>query len=342
MKNISVIDCTLRDGGYLNNWDFDDEFVCSTLRVLIQAKVDIIECGFASQVSGKNDKGTNYKSIEKINDFLKKNLLNVCDSKFALMVRFGEYLPENLPFCDKKENVVSVIRVMLHKDEVNNAVGYINKIIEKGYEVHIQPTIISHYTNDEIIQMLNGFRGVNYSSIALVDTFGALNNNDVEKIALVFDKYANESSALSIHCHNNLSLAQQNAVVFSEVVSNNRNVCIDSSINGLGRAGGNIATESLLRFLKENKFGCYLTSEIESFGKDCAQKFNKYLLGQDFYAYVYTAQKNIHPNYASFLISRKYDKTKIQKILNLISPEKKAGFDFHYIDNLCLEYNAIV
>ena len=70
MSIISIIDCTLRDGGYLNNWEFDKEFCLNTLTTLAQSNIDIIECGFISETSGNDEIGTNFKSIEKINSFL--------------------------------------------------------------------------------------------------------------------------------------------------------------------------------------------------------------------------------------------------------------------------------
>ena len=130
MSIVSIIDSTLRDGGYLNNWDFSEKFQFELIQALINANAEIIECGFISNKSGNDLNGTCYKSIEKINNVLRGNAFNNSASKFAVMMKIDEYNPDNLPPCDKIENVVSIIRVMLYKNEINQSLDKLKKIIE--------------------------------------------------------------------------------------------------------------------------------------------------------------------------------------------------------------------
>ncbi len=335
MSIISIIDSTLRDGGYLNNWQFDNVFQYKAMNALINSNVDIIECGFISENTGNDAQGTNFKSIERVNTLLKAYKLNNSKSKFAIMTKIDEYNPDNLPYCNKIENTVSIIRVMIYKNEIKKAFSVLQKIIEKGYELHIQPTIISHYTDEEIVNMLNYFRDINYHAISIVDTFGALKEKDIKRITMLFDKYTNKNAKLSIHCHDNMSLAYQNSITFTNSIMSNRDVYVDCSIGGIGRGAGNLPTEFMITWLKNEKNMRYLVSPVKNFCNKEFKTLNKNIKDSDYYAFNLTAQKNIHPNYAIWLILQKYSRIDILKILELIAPEKYETFDYFYIKNLC-------
>lgn len=340
MSIISTIDCTLRDGGYLNNWEFDENFQVSLLKSLISANIDIIECGFISQNCGNDSNGTNFKSIEKINSFLKNNKFNNSTSNFAVMMRLDEYNPNELPQCNLDENTVSIIRVMLYKNEFSNALPILKKIIQKGYRLHIQPTIISHYSDEEIVKMLKILSRVKYDAISIVDTFGSLSKNEIKRITLLFDKYARSNAKLSLHCHNNLSQAFDNTIAFCSSVTSKRDIFIDATVNGIGRGAGNLSTEILLTWLKTEKKLQYKILPVNDFISKFMHTFDFNISGENAYAYALTAQKNMHPNYAAFLILNKFNRTEICKILELVLPEKYETFDFEYIKSLC-EINMI-
>jgi len=340
MSVISTIDCTLRDGGYLNNWEFDTNFQLALLNSLIRSNVDLIECGFISQNTGNDTNGTHFKSIEKINSILRDNGFNNSASNFAVMMRLDEYNPDDLPQCDLSENTVSVIRVMIYKNEVANALPILNKILKKGYKLHLQPTIISHYSDEEIVNMLEIFSKLDYEAVSIVDTFGSLGENDIKRITLLFDKYARHNAKISLHCHNNLSRAYNNALAFASSVKASRDIFIDSSVNGIGRGAGNLPTEILLTWLKNEKNMQYSILPVNEFKSKFMQDFDYNISKENSYAYALSARKNMHPNYAAFLILNKFKRTEICKILELILPEKYETFDFEYIKSLC-EINMI-
>ena len=338
MSVISTIDCTLRDGGYTNNWAFSNDFRIECIKSLIHAGVEIIECGFISSKSGNDDNGTNFKSIEKVNEFLKENSFNNSASKFAVMMKLDEYPPEAMPECVKAENCVTIIRVMVYKNEIEQATEIIKKIIAKGYEVHIQPTIISYYSDEEIVNMLKKFKPLDYKAIAIVDTFGAINDTKIKNKTLLFDKYANKEAKLTLHCHNNLATAYLNVQAFMASVNSKRDIFIDASLGGLGRGAGNIATEIILAKLKTEKKANYSVIPVNSFCNEYITNFKRNVAEKDFYAYMITAQNNMHPNYATFLIMNGFSRKHICKILELIIPEKYETFDFEYIKSLCEIY----
>lgn len=338
MSIVSIIDSTLRDGGYLNNWDFSEKFQFELIQALINANAEIIECGFISNKSGNDLNGTCYKSIEKINNVLRGNAFNNSASKFAVMMRPEEYNVADLPQCNKAENCITIIRVMLYQHEIKDSVDILKQIVEKGYELHIQPTIISKYSDEEVVKMIEGFKSVKYKAISIVDTFGSLNEISIKKITLLFDKYVNKNAIISLHCHNNLSKAYQNALAFISSVDKKRDVYVDTAVNGLGRGAGNLQTEVFMSYLKNEKNMKYSISPIKAFCEENMRNFNRNIFEKDFYAYIITAQKNMHPNYATYLLLNKYSQKDIRKILELISEEKYESFDFEYIKSLCEVY----
>ena len=335
MNNISVIDCTLRDGGYLNNWNFNNEFRQNILQALVESNIDIIECGFVSEKNGSDLNGTNFKSLNKVNEILLKNNFKENSSKFAVMLKLNEFDINNLADCNHSKNQISIIRVMVYQNEIEKSIGKIRKIIEKGYEVHIQPTIISHYSDTEIIQMLTMFNQLNYGSIAIVDTFGALNPVKIKNITKIFDTYAKSSAALTIHCHNNLSLPYENTLSFVESINKDRKTFIDSSLLGLGRGCGNLPTEKIIQWLNIEKNKNYKYKLIHNFCLTQFNNFDRSISEKDYYAYSITAKRNIHPNYATKLILSGYKKEHIEKILSKITEDNSQTFNEEKLQNIC-------
>ena len=78
--NISILDCTLRDGGYVNNWDFGYDNIQKIISNLSDSKIDYIECGFLKDV----DYDLN-KTI--FNNFS----IHHTSSKLALMLNYGDF-----------------------------------------------------------------------------------------------------------------------------------------------------------------------------------------------------------------------------------------------------------
>lgn len=342
MSCISIIDCTLRDGGYVNNWKFDVNFQKSLVKSLIVSKVENIEVGFISRLSGSDEEGTHFYTIERASQFLKENAFNIQNSKFLVMMRLGEYNPDELSYCDKVENCVTGIRVMVAKDEIEVAVPVLKKILEKGYDLYIQPTIISNYTDEEVVRMLNIFSVLNYRGISIVDTFGALCEEDIKRFVYLFDKYANKDAVIGLHSHDNLGIAYKNALAFVNSVNSNRDVFVDTSVTGLGRGGGNLSTEIFLTYLKKSKGREYVVFPVNDFAARFMPDIKRNVNQNDFYAYILTAKKNMHPNYATYLITKGYSRTDIVQILELIMPDKYAAFDYKYIESLCEIYRIKV
>ena len=102
MSNIKVLDCTLRDGGYVNNWNFSYKNICKIINNLIKAKLDYIECGFLKPVEYNDDKSL----FNKISDLNKLIPQSNNHTQFTLMINFGEYDANDIPLCINK-NIIT-------------------------------------------------------------------------------------------------------------------------------------------------------------------------------------------------------------------------------------------
>jgi len=120
MSNINknnILDCTLRDGGYVNNWEFSNDNTREIIKSLVESRVEIIECGFVSQVNGRDIDSTQFKSLLQVNNLLKSLDLDFSDVEFCIMINKGEYDLKTLPAFNSKTDYVIGIRYAFHKKD---------------------------------------------------------------------------------------------------------------------------------------------------------------------------------------------------------------------------------
>jgi len=245
---IKVLDCTLRDGGLMNDHQFKHDFTCRVFKAINDAGVDYIEMGYkADESQFSRDKFGPMKfcseaDLEKVINGEEKK------SKISVMVDIGRVDPKCIP--PKGESHVDMMRVASYVKDIDKAINLINEINAKGYETTINIMAVSHAREQDLDEALEQLEKESAADIVyLVDSFGALYS---EQIAYLAKKYKSimKSKELGIHAHNNQQLAFGNTI---EAIINNINY-LDATILGIGRAAGNCPLELLLGFLKNPKF----------------------------------------------------------------------------------------
>jgi len=156
MKQL-VLDCTLRDGGYVNNWEFNHETTINIIDSLIEADIEIIECGFINQYDGKKFDSSLFDDIDTINHLLKETKSKNSNSQFVAMINLGEYDFNTLPECSKQNGYINGIRLAFHKKDINEAFEKSKIIIDKGYKLYIQGMVTLSYTDQELLEMIEKF-----------------------------------------------------------------------------------------------------------------------------------------------------------------------------------------
>ncbi len=247
-EKIKVLDCTIRDGGLINNHDFDHKFVRAVYKSLSEAGVDYMEIGY------KNSKRLfsegNFGKWKFCDDDDIKKVIDGIESrmKLSIMVDVGRVDLEDVK--PKDESPVDMIRVASYVKDIDKAIYLVNHFAQKGYETTVNIMAISKALDNELNEALHQLEeecraGVIY----IVDSFGALYQESIEFL-IKKAKSILKTKEVGIHTHNNQQLAFANTI---EAIIHNANY-VDGTVYGLGRAAGNCPLELIIGFLKNPKF----------------------------------------------------------------------------------------
>jgi 4-hydroxy 2-oxovalerate aldolase len=246
MGTVKLLDCTLRDGGYVNDWFFGDHAVYDITQKLLQANIDYIEMGFLREEEYKAGR-TVFSSVDAIEQYMSE--YKDGRSQFCAMCEALNPLPT-----DKIEkydgNSVGVIRVIVWKRILKEGFEYCRKIVKQGYRLCVQPNRIEQYSKEEFRDMLRMFGSLSPMAIYLVDSFGLLNSRQILEYARIADDEMEKNVTLGYHGHNNMQQAFLTAV---DIVNEGfeRDILLDSSVYGMGRGAGNLCTELIAQYMNE-------------------------------------------------------------------------------------------
>ncbi len=335
MNTIHILDCTLRDGGYCNQWKFGFDNTKKITKSLVDANVDIIECGFLTNKVIYNKEITKFTSIEE----LAKVIPNDRKGKiFVAMMNFGEYSIDDLPDCDGSS--IDGIRVAFHKKDLKDALELCKKIKEKGYLIFVQAMVSLSYTDEEFLSLIRSMNVIEPYAFYIVDSFGMMKQKNLIRLFYMIENNLMEGVWIGFHSHNNMQLAYSNAQSLVDTQTN-RNIIIDSSVYGMGRGAGNLNTELFVEYLNENVGGAYNLKPLLTVIDEILNGFyQKNYWGYSLPNYI-SAVHWAHPNYAGYL-SEKNTLTveAMDEIFSMMPQEKKFEFDKEYIDYLYVQYMA--
>ena len=247
---IKTFDCTIRDGGLVNDHLFGDRFVKAVYECCLAAGVDYMEIGyknseeFFSPTKNGPWKFCKEEDIRRIVGDRKPEL------KLSCMIDAGksDWRHDVLP---KSESVVDVIRVAFYVHQLTEALEMIGDAAAKGYDVWANMMAVSTIKEVEIDQALQELAKSSASTIVIVDSYGSLVPDQTEYLTRKYLDFARPAGKeVGIHAHNNQQLAFANSI---EAVRHGASR-VDASIGGLGRGAGNCPMELLLGFLRNPKF----------------------------------------------------------------------------------------
>ncbi len=340
-NNTKILDCTLRDGGYMNNWEFSTEITKEIIKSLIKSRVEIIECGFVSQVKGKDKDSTQFKNLRQVNDLLKSLKVDLSDTNFCVMINKGDFDLNTLPSYNPKNDIVTGIRLAFHKKDWRESLNDISLLISKGYHVYIQAMVTLSYTDIEILEMISELNKLDIYAMYIVDSFGAMFGDDFMRLHYLFENNLKDNICLGYHSHNNLQLAYSNAINFIQIKETNRKIIIDSSIHGMGRGAGNLTTELLADYLNKKKSTNYnIIPLLETIDKYLEVIYRENYWGYSI-AHFLSASFGCHPNYSTFLVNTKsLSIVDMQKILSLLDNGERKNFAKPRIEELYINYKS--
>lgn len=289
-EDIKVFDCTIRDGGLVNNYHFTDEFVKAHYETCVAAGVDYMEIGknVSPTIMSVDEYGPwNFCKEEDIRRIVGENKTNM---KIAVMADIGRSLKEELR--PKSESVVDMIRIATYIHQIPAAIELIEDAHAKGYETTVNIMAISKSFDDELDEVLAQLSKTNVDVIYIADSFGSFYPEQIKKLTEKYLKVAQENGKkVGIHAHNNLQLAYANtleAMIYGTSF-------LDVTISGLGRGAGNCPLELLIGFLKNPK---YQLMPVLKFIEEYIVPLEKELDWGYSIPYMLTGQLNEHPRAA--------------------------------------------
>lgn len=238
-SHCKIVDCTVRDGGLVNNWDFSVEFVQDLYQSLNEAGVEYMEIGYKNSprlLKGADQAGP-WRFLD--DEFLRTVIPNKAHTKLSALVDVGR-VDEN-DILPRSESLLDLIRVATYARDTEKAIELGTLFHERGYETTINIMALSNVMDNELNEALAMIGDSPIDVVYIVDSYGSLDPDDMRFLVEKF-KRSLKHKRLGVHTHNNMQLAFANTLAAADLGVE----LLDASVYGMGRAAGNTPTELLL------------------------------------------------------------------------------------------------
>lgn len=334
MKEIKLLDCTLRDGGYLNDWEFGHANLLSIFERLVSSGTEIIEIGFIDE---RRQFDLN-RSIMPTSSCARK-IYGKTDKRNAIivgMIDYGTCSIQQLEKCE--DSYLDGLRVIFKKHVMHEAIAFCQEVKNLGYKVFAQAVSITSYNDEELLELVGLVNELEPYAMSMVDTYGLLYKDNLMHYFTFLDKHLKPEIGLGYHSHNNFQLAYSNCM---EVLryQTDRMTVIDGTLYGMGKSAGNAPIELLAMHLNEQYGKHYdMNQLLEAIDGNIMNLYQETPWGYSLFFYL-AASNHCHPNYVKALMDNHTLSIKsINEILDKIEDEKKLLFDKDYIEQLYYEY----
>ncbi len=331
---VNLLDCTLRDGGYYNSWDFEVDLIPAYIKAIGALPVDMVEIGFRNMpgVTGKFMSGFAFCS----DDFIRSLSLKLNNSlSLAVMVngadliKYHEGVPQavNLLFGPEEESPVKMVRIACHIHQVEKALPAINRLNELGYKTTVNLMQIAGLTRNEMESISKTCSAYPIDVLYFADSLGSMGQDDINfSVDALRTHWKGE---IGFHAHNNMERALANCIrAIEQGVT-----WIDSTVLGMGRGPGNCRTEylslELEAKLKRKVNITPLLDLVYKYFKPMQQKF-----GWGPNPYYYMAGKHgIHPTYIQEMIGdSRYNGEDILAVIDHLSTTGGKNFSLDALE----------
>lgn len=334
-----LLDCTLRDGAYVVDAKFGMTAMKGIIKKMQDANVDIIECGWLK--NNPHEIGTTFFHVP--ND-LKQYLTDKSEhSTYTVMIDWDRYDLDYLPDNDGKS--IDAIRVVFPYEKYKEGIEVGQKIKEKGYQVFFQAANTLAYSDDDLVQLATEANRIKPVSLSVVDTFGAMYSEDLERIVFVLDMHLDKDIKLGFHSHNNQQLSFALTMHFVDLLAEaDRDAIVDSSLCGMGRGAGNATTELVANYLNRKQHCNFDMNAI----MDAIDMYMEYF--QENYTWGYSTRYCIagmyccHVNNIAYLMNNHRTTAKdMRNIIASLSDAERKKYDYDLLEEKYLEnQNGIV
>lgn len=333
-----LLDCTLRDGGYVNDWEFGHDKIVEIFERLVSSRVDAIEIGFLDDRRNFDINRTIMPDTQSVNRIFEG--LDKGNALVVGMIDYGTCSIEHIQPC--KETFIDGIRVIFKEHLMYEALAFCKQIKELGYKVFSQMVSVTTYTDEKLKEYAELVNSVKPYANSMVDTYGLLHQDQLMHIFHKLDEYLAPEIIIGFHAHNNFQLGYANCIEYL-TTNTKRTILADGTLYGMGKSAGNAPTELLAMFMNERFGKQYDVSQIlEAIDNSIMEIYKKQYWGYNLFFYI-AASTKCHPNYVNFLMNKKTLSVKqILEILNSLVFEKKLLYDAKYAEQVYLDYQNVV
>ena len=324
MGELKLLDCTLRDGGYLNDWKFGHNNLISIYERLIDSNVDYIELGFL------DDRRTFDidRSIMPDTDCMEKiyGTVDKKGKKVLGMIDYGTCSIDHIK--PASESYIDGIRVIYKKHLRVEALDFCRQLKELGYIVFSQLVSVTSYTDEEMLDLIRLANEAKPDAVSMVDTYGLMHQNNLKHFIDLLDKNLDPDIALGYHGHNNFQMGYANCIA-------------DGTLYGMGKSAGNAPIELIAMHMNQKYGKDYKISQmLEAIDVNIMNFCQPTTWGYNLFFYL-AASNDCHPNYVADLMNKKTLSIKsINELLSRLEGEKKLLYDKKYMEDLYLEYQS--
>lgn len=339
MSKIRLLDCTLRDGGYVNDWEFGSNNLLSIYERLLDSNVDIVEIGFLDD-RRPYDKNRSIMPDTKSAAYIWGSIKKRPDMVVG-MIDYGTCSLTNLEPC--QESFLDGIRVIFKKHFMQQAMEYCRQVKKLGYQVFSQLVSITSYSDDELMQLIRLVNEVHPCAVSIVDTYGLLYPDKLLHYYNLLDQFVDEDIQIGFHAHNNLQLAYANVISFIEKNSRH-DVVVDGTLYGMGKSAGNAPIELVAQYLNQRWGKEYrIEPMLEAVQESILPYYRESPWGYQMMYYM-SAINECHPNYVQQIgQSKDFSIAMTNQILQQIQPsERKLLYAKEEAERVCREGHILL
>ena len=332
MNKVSILDCTLRDGGYVNNWEFGENNIRFIRSELDKLNVNIIELGFMRNESYHPHRSI-FNSVEQVTNIIgeKKD-----GTLYATLIEMANYFPLEM-LSPRTAGGLDFIRYSFWMRCLDEAYEYASQIVDMGYNLGVQPTRVEQYSESQYTSMCERFSKLRPYAIYIVDTFGLLSKEQLIKYARIADEHVGEGIRIGYHAHNNMQQAFSNATTFAEL-DLKHDIVIDASVYGMGRGAGNLNLEMICNYLNTFRNTSFNINHAFNIWDECLKEiYSRFPWGYNL-EYFIAAANQCNPNYASYFMNKNMSIADYSRVIKSISGDDKFLYSDEKAENF---YNAL-
>lgn len=342
MKNVKILDCTLRDGGRIINCAFPNSQIKDIAYRLADANIDIIEVGFLRDAKSVNYQGdsTFFTDVDQIRPFVNRKK----DTMYVAFIDYGMFDFSTLKPYDGTS--IDGLRIGFTRKNFENdkeeILECLEEVKQKGYKLFVQGVNSLGYTDRELLGIVDIVNQIQPDGFGIVDTYGAMYMDDVDRLYTIVDHNLDENIAIDFHSHNNYQLSFAFAQEIIRLSNGKREVIIDGTLNGMGKCAGNLNTELLVDYLVRKRNYDYDFDAILDIIDDHIYNYHlQHQWGYSIPALMGGIYRS-HPNNIIYLTEKFRLATKdIKYIISMIDPDKRMRYDYDNIQRLYQEYNHV-